>query len=322
VRHYNTLLTVSCWEGAPYVNFSTLNSSILGQGPCHAHQYLVSLDLQNSGAEVALSEDALMAVASSSKTLYEPPDFRTLEQEEEDDEDMMSSPGISRPEQEAKGCRIKIFISQPNLQSMDGKAISRRPILVHVFRLQQRRPQAPEMKGAETAEDTDEGVDEQAEVSPRGPPVPIEELETTRKLTEYFWPRYNLVELCTHPVRDPCGSQEKNKEYDLLEQSFSFVVTQPGLYSVAIEQENPQDEIEYCFQMQTEEVSASNPSGLIYKCDYGGTHYDPLIRPDLSSSNRHTSVGSFTASRSRGQSIGISDTMTETSPRTRGSQVL
>eukprot|EP00756_Hemistasia_phaeocysticola_P029164 Hpha_TRINITY_DN16212_c1_g2::TRINITY_DN16212_c1_g2_i1::g.13090::m.13090 len=325
VRHYNTLLTVSCWEGAPYVNFSTLLSSIPGQGPCHAHQYLVSFDLQHADAGVTLSDDALMAVASTSKALYDPPDFRTLERDEQDEEDMMSSPGLSRPDQEAKGCRIKVFISQPNLQAMDGKLIARRPILFHVFRLQQRRLQAPEVRGAETAEDSDDGADEPADGAKADIPPPIEEeeQETTKKvLTEYFWPRYNLVELATHPVRDSCGSQEKNREYDALEQSFSFVVTQPGLYSVAIEQENPQDEIEYCFEMQTEEVTVANPSGLIYKCEYGGTHADPLIRPELSTASRHASVGSFTVSRSRGQSIGISDTMTETSPRTRGSQVL
>eukprot|EP01065_Artemidia_motanka_P037381 TRINITY_DN4585_c2_g2_i1.p1 TRINITY_DN4585_c2_g2~~TRINITY_DN4585_c2_g2_i1.p1 ORF type:complete len:821 (+),score=276.57 TRINITY_DN4585_c2_g2_i1:76-2538(+) len=321
VKNYNTLLTVSGWEGAPYVSFSTLEACPPGQAPCHAHQYLLTLELESADMAAMLADDALLAVAANAQ-LYEPPDFRDLDRDETE-QDEVTSPGLPRRDQEEKGCRVTVFLSQPNMQAMDGKAIVRRPVSLHVFRLQQRRLQVPEQRGADLAEDDDgEDGDPDSPGQHTERQASAEEEGAERKAVEFFWPRYNVVETQPVPVKDPCGSLERSKEYELLEQSCSFVITQPGLYSVAVEQENTRDEIEYCLHVTTEEVSEVNHSGLSWRCEFGGTHSDPLVRPDPRDRGGFMSQGSFTVSRSRGPSIGISDSMTEVSPRTRGSQAV
>eukprot|EP01062_Namystynia_karyoxenos_P020462 TRINITY_DN17747_c0_g1_i1.p1 TRINITY_DN17747_c0_g1~~TRINITY_DN17747_c0_g1_i1.p1 ORF type:complete len:824 (+),score=278.10 TRINITY_DN17747_c0_g1_i1:79-2550(+) len=314
-RNYNTLLTVSCWEGAPFVNFASLDACPAGQAACYAHQYLLSLELCNTDELTGAAEDALLAVqAKIGSALYEPPDFRELDLEEGDVPDGPTGRGS----EEEKGMKVTVFISTPNMSAMAGTRIIPQRLVCSIFRLQQRRLQAPEQRGSGRVDE--EQADEQEERGDRGDsPQPASpeagESDGNTVRTEYFWPRYNLVESQSEPVKDPCGSLEKTRELELLEQQWSFTVAQPGIYAVAIEQENPLDEIEYCVHVTTEEISPQNPSGLSLRAEFGGTHSDPLVRPDpRSSAGGFASQGSFTMSRSRGPSIGMSETPTEMSP--------
>jgi len=326
-KQYNTLLVLHGWDGGDFINMHHLDACPNGQQPCHAHQYLLTFELDPQiSSPLSAGGETFANIVPKTAALYDPPDFRALEIGEEDDINSTDSAAAAGPESgEEKRLIVTLFLSQPNMQAFTGKQIWPKNIFLRVFRLQQRRLQAPEQRAADALvekEGSDEGEGTDAEAA--GHDAPADENTVAESpdngRMEYFWPEYNKVELETLRVTDPAGNPYKDKEFGLLEKKFQFGVTQPGVYSVAIEQEIHTDEIDYCFSVHTEEQSTSNQSGLHDRCEFGGTHVDPQVRPDSkdgksTSANSHSS---FTlASRSRGPSMGDMQSYAERSPSVR-----